>query len=263
VFHPFHVVADQLRGEAAQSSGLRALRLRRYAENAARLERRAVEASTTTFAVCREDADHLATAGRPIVVAPNAVDLPPEARFGHRQADPVVLFPASLGYAPNADGAVWLGRQVWPLIRRAAPTARLLVVGRAPGPEVRALAGCDGIEVHGDVPDIAPWFRQARVVVVPLRFGTGTRIKALEAMAARRPVVGTTVGLAGLDLVDGLHAHVVDDAAGFAERVVDALGPAGDDLVDPARALVEARHTWPVVAATVLEALHTLTGGDL
>ena len=143
-------------------------------------------------------------------------------------------------------------------MRAAVPDARLLVVGRAPGPAVRALDGRDGIEVHGDVPDMADWLRPARVVVVPLRFGTGTRIKALEAMAARRPVVGTSIGLVGLGIEDGVQAHVADDPVAFATCVVEALGPAGDALVGPARSLVEAHHTWPVVAEGVAALLDDL-----
>jgi glycosyltransferase involved in cell wall biosynthesis len=120
---------------------------------------------------------------------------------------------------------------------------------------VRALATLPGVEVHADVPDMVEWMARARVVVVPLRFGTGTRIKALEAMAARRPVVGTPIGLAGLGIDDGVHALVADDAAALADRLLDALGPRGDALVDPARCLVEAHHTWPAAAAQLAAVL--------
>jgi glycosyltransferase involved in cell wall biosynthesis len=169
--------------------------------------------------------------------------------MGPRPDNPTVLFPASLDYAPNADGARWMAEAIWPSVRRSLPEARLLLVGRSPGPAIRALDGAAGIEVHGDVPDMADWLQQARVVVVPLRFGTGTRIKALEAMAAARPVVGTTIGLAGLGIEDGVHALIADEPDRIAAHIVSALGPAGDALVGPALDLVEASHTWPVAAA--------------
>jgi len=258
VFHPFHAVADQLRGEARGASGLRAARLRRYAANAARWEQKAVDGADLTVVVSDADAALLARRGRRVVVAPNAVDAIPADRLRPRPAEPIVLLPGSLDYAPNVDGACWMATEVWPLVRRAVPGARLQVVGRSPRPAVRALAGVDGVEVHGDVPDIAPWFDDARVVVVPLRFGTGTRLKALEAMAAGRPLVGTSVGLAGLDLEDGVHALLADDAATLAERIARALGPAGDALIEPARERIEARHTWPVVAEALLAELHAV-----
>jgi glycosyltransferase involved in cell wall biosynthesis len=261
VFHPFHAVAAQLRGEAGRAAGFRALRLRRYAASAGRLERWAVSTAAATVAVSEGDAALLAAGtGRSVDVVGNAVDLAPGDAAGRRPEAPTVLFPASLDYAPNADGARWMAQEIWPAVRRARPDARLLLVGRAPGPEVQALAGLPGVEVQADVPDMVEWMARARVVVVPLRFGTGTRIKALEAMAARRPVVGTPIGLAGLGIDDGVHALVADDAASFAERVVEALGPRGDALVGPGRCLVEAHHTWPAAAAELAAVLDRVAG---
>jgi glycosyltransferase involved in cell wall biosynthesis len=260
VFHPFHVVSTQLRGEADRSGAGRAWRLRRYAKGAARLESWAVRTASSTVAVCEADAASLGGTGRLVTVVPNAVDIGRDAVTVRPDA-PVVLFPASLDYAPNADGALWAARAVWPRVREAVPDARLLLVGRSPGPDVVALHGHQGIEVHADVPDMAEWLSRARVVVVPLRFGTGTRIKALEAMAARRPVVGTTIGLAGLGLRDRVHAHIADQPDLLADRIVDALGPGGERIIEPARHLVEAHHSWPVVADRFAGVLEDLAPG--
>jgi glycosyltransferase involved in cell wall biosynthesis len=258
VFHPYHVASEVLAGQAAQAAGTHAMRLRQYAANARRVERWATRTAAMTFVVSDEDAALFGLDGAAATVAPNAVDAASTAGLGPRSRDPVVLFPASLDYPPNADGALWLGREIWPLVRQAAPEARLQLVGRAPGPSVRALAELPGVEVHADVPDMTAWLRTARVVVVPLRFGSGTRLKALEAMAAGRPLVGTSVGLAGLGIEDGVHAHVADDAPALAAALLSALSADGDALVEPARRLVEERFTWPVVAATLAGAIDRL-----
>jgi glycosyltransferase involved in cell wall biosynthesis len=97
-----------------------------------------------------------------------------------------------------------------------------------------------------------------------LRLGSGTRLKALEALAAGRPVVGTSIGLEGLDLVDGQHALVADDPQAFATAILRMLG---DDqlaagLVAAGRRLVEDRYSWSHIADTFAEAIIGNGGGE-
>jgi glycosyltransferase involved in cell wall biosynthesis len=99
----------------------------------------------------------------------------------------------------------------------------LVLAGRDPSAEVQNLAQIPGVEVHADVPSMVPYFDAARVVVVPLRIGTGTRLKALEAMASGRPVVGSSEGLAGLGIVDGVEARVADRPEEFATAILETL----------------------------------------
>src|SRR3546814_292233 len=164
---------------------------------ARRVERRLVEAAAALVLCSQEDAAALPL-GRPgsgpVVIAPNGVDL---ARFGPRPTPGTarVLFFGSLDFPPNVDGIRWFVDDIWPDVLSRVPEAELCVVGRRPPSEVLSLAGRPGVRVEGDVPDSVPWYDSSDVVVVPLRIGTGTRLKALEAMAAARPVVGTTIGL--------------------------------------------------------------------
>ena len=99
----------------------------------------------------------------------------------------------------------------------------MAIVGNHPGPEVRALAENPGVQVTGFVPDVTPWFKSAAVLVVPIRFGGGTRIKILEALRHRRAVVATPAGAAGLDPESGKHLIVAENDADFAAQVVALL----------------------------------------
>lgn len=216
---------------------------RRELRKAHRLERQALRYDRCV--VCSEDdAEALSRVGagarNAITVIPNGVDLG-RLRPAPLPAEPRVLFPATLSYQPNVDAAQWLCNEIWPRIRSAVPGATLVLAGRDPGPTVRELEGLPGVSLHADVPEMAPYFASARVVVVPVRVGAGTRLKALDAMAAGRPVVGTTVGLEGLGIVDGREAFVADTPQEFAAAVVHALqseelargmGEAGRDHVE-------------------------------
>jgi glycosyltransferase involved in cell wall biosynthesis len=217
---------------------------------ARRMERRALSDYDCCLVCSDDDAAVLGAAGPPgtggrVSVVPNGVDLtafPP----GPVPSKPGVLLPGTLDWGPNIDGATWFGELIWPQVRAAVPEATLTLAGRSPVAEVRRLERLPGVSLHADVPSMVPFFQSARVVVVPLRVGTGTRIKALEAMAAARPVVGTTIGLAGLGATDGTHLRIADSAAAMARAVIDVL--TCDDVAEPlaraGRALVEERFGW-------------------
>jgi len=135
------------------------------------------------------------------------------------------------------------------------PTTTMLVVGRQPDDRVRRLAGLPGIECHFDVPTILPYLCAARTVVVPLRIGSGTRLKALEAMAARRPIVGTSIGLEGLGLSQAESAEISDDPEALAKATIRVLtdDAYADALARTARRIAEDRFSWDRVAQTYME----------
>lgn len=160
--------------------------------------------------------------GGRIAVVPNGVD-PSGFRVTPVPANRQILFPGTLGYLPNVDGARWFCTEVLPRVRAAVPDATVELVGRSPVAEVLDLAHLPGVVVHADVPSMPPYFEAARLVVVPLRIGTGTRLKALEAMAAARPVVGTSTGLEGIGIVDREHARVADDPESMASAIAEIL----------------------------------------
>ncbi len=137
---------------------------------------------------------------------------------------PTVIFMGSMDWCANIDAVRWFADAVWPNVRTKVPDAKFIIVGRQPTPAICALASeSDQIEVTGTVPDVRPYLRSAQVMVVPLRIGGGTRLKIFEAMASEVPVVSTTIGAEGLQIVHGRHALIADEAVTFADAVVSLL----------------------------------------
>ena len=217
---------------------------------ARRFERWLVGAYDACITVSEEDAALLRHDGSAaLVIAPNGVDTG-QYRDQPLAAGHSMVMTGSFQYGPNADGAVWFCDEVLPLVQRAVPDATLALVGRTPGVEVRALAELPGVEVHADVESMVPWLARARLSVVPLRVGTGTRLKVLESMAAGRPVVGTPIGLDGLGLVDGVHARITADSRSMAAAIIELLvdDAQADALARAGRALVEEGFEWSSIA---------------
>jgi glycosyltransferase involved in cell wall biosynthesis len=130
-----------------------------------------------------------------------------------------VLFVGGYQHLPNVDAAVFLGTEVMPLVWRQVPSARLLLVGSKPTPEVLSLHG-RRILVTGYVPDLDPYYALARATVNPIRFGSGLKGKILASMAAGIPVVTTSIGNEGIGLVSGVDGLVADDASSIASHIV-------------------------------------------
>jgi polysaccharide biosynthesis protein PslH len=150
----------------------------------------------------------------PVSLVPNAVGIPSDTIHTQRLGQARALFLANLTYQPNIEAAQWLIREVLP---RLDESWTIDLVGSA-APEVQALAG-PRVVVYGHVPDVATAYHRADVALAPLLVGSGTRVKVLEAMAYRRPVVATTVGCAGIDVVPDRHLLVADRPEDFARQV--------------------------------------------
>lgn len=161
-------------------------------------------------------------------------------------AAPALVFIGALHTGPNVDGVRWFCTEILPHVVAAEPDATVTVVGARPTRRVADLDALPGVRVVADVASTVPYLQSARVALVPLRIGSGTRLKALEAMAAGRPVVGTSIGLAGLGMENGRHALIADAPASFADSVVrllreDALAAR---LAIEGRALVDRHYDW-------------------
>jgi len=194
----------------------------------------------------------------PVKVIPNAVC--PAALLSESSGTNTLLFVGTMSYPPNADAVRFFCKQIFPLIRQRVPDVKLCVVGLEPPPEVRALEALGNIVVTGEVEDLTEYYRQAQVVIVPMRAGAGTRLKILEAMALGRPVVSTSVGCEGLAVRHGEHLMVADQPADFAGQVIELLANHEQRrrLCQRARRLVEQHHDWNVIGEQFLNLFRQL-----
>ena len=167
-----------------------------------------------------------------------------------------IVFTGAMDYWPNIDAVTWFAREVLPRLRLARPGLRFHVVGRSPGPAVRALAG-EAVVVSGTVPDVRPYLQHAAVVVAPLRLARGIQNKILEAMAMGRPVVAAKGCVDVIMAEPGTEIVAASDAtdyAGAVEALLDeperarAIGQAGR------RRVLEA-YTWAAHMAVLDEQL--------
>ena len=190
-----------------------------------RFEQRALPEAAAITAVSQPDIDAAKNwKCQQVTLVPNGVDLDFFQPSATERNSNEVLFLGSLDWFPNWDGLEYFVADIWPTIRIAKPDARLLIVGRKPpADKVKNLENKPGIEVIGEVEDVRPYLARAGALIVPLRIGGGSRIKILEALAAGTAVVTTSVGVEGLDLEDGVHVAVADNASAFADRLLQLL----------------------------------------
>lgn len=158
----------------------------------------------------------------------------------------LIVFTGQMDYRPNADAVSDFAHHVMPLVTAQHGTARFAIVGRNPGPEVRALAALPGVIVTGEVADTRAWLAAADVVVAPLLLARGIQNKILEAMAMALPVVASPAAAEGIDAGDGDGLFVAADHAAQADAVTALLAnPARAKAAGrAARARMEARYGW-------------------
>lgn len=194
--------------------------------------------------------------GLPGYTVPNGVDAE-QMLYAYQPVTttaPRLLFCGSLGYPPNRDGLTWFEQEIWPRLQQARPDTQLTVIGRDGGTELcPALRADPHVNWVGEVPETLPYYRQAEIAICPLRMGSGTRLKILEAMSAGTPVVSTTIGAEGIDATDGQHLLLADDADAFVRQILSAADSAHlhQALSKAGRALVDTTYSWDVVGTGV------------
>jgi glycosyltransferase involved in cell wall biosynthesis len=202
-----------------------------------------------------EDRPRLGVAQDRIFVVPNGVATRPLLADAHDGR--TLLFVGSFGWEPNADAVEYFAREVMPRIRQDRPDARFVAVGRAGSPDWANRMRTLGVTVFESVPDVTRFYADAAAVVVPLRAGSGTKLKVLEAMMYGRPMVASTIAMEGIDGRDGDAVLVADAPELQAQACIRLLrDPSlGRALALRARAIVEAHYTWDAVATATYAAV--------
>jgi glycosyltransferase involved in cell wall biosynthesis len=213
-----------------------------------RYVRRTAARFSWVSAVSEEDAAAATALGlAPPVVIANGVDFSRVADVPADAFDPrALLFTGTLTYPPNAEAALWFANDVLPALPE---DVSLRIVGRNPPPAVARLGEEPNVAVTGWVDDLRPELARAAVVVAPLRSGGGTKLKVVEALAAARPVVATSVGAEGIDVRDGEHLLIADTPEDFAaavRRLLDDPGLAAR-IGAAGRRRVRERYDWELV----------------
>jgi glycosyltransferase involved in cell wall biosynthesis len=213
---------------------------RRFAAASQKLESALLPRFSATLAASEEDARlvrELAPGAR-VHVYPNSL---PWVEAPHCAEYPRVVFSANFEYHPNIDAVEFLVNAIWPELRKLHPELRLRLVGRGDR-FIRHLLPVEdtSIEVTGPVEDARAEIAQAQIVVAPLRAGSGTRIKILEAWAAARCVVATPLAAEGLAARDGVNIALESDPGRFAAKVAQLL----DDSETRQRLAAAGRRTF-------------------
>ncbi len=220
---------------------IEAIKLRRYS--------RSKMPTFDAFLACsEEDAAliHCDAPDVPALVIPNGVDLstfvPSE---GGKAEKPTLLYVGSMFYYPNIDAVEFFFESIFDAVKQSVAGVKIQIVGHKPPPAIQQLGERASVEVTGSVPDVRPYYQGADVFVVPLRLGGGTRLKIVEAMAMRIPVVSTTVGAEGLDISPGENILIADDPGAFAKAVVRLLSDSDlyQRIVDGGQVLAQ-RYDW-------------------
>lgn len=252
VMFTHNVEAEILERHASQTQGWRRAVWQREARKMHDFEQATLSRFTSVIAVSERDATALA-ARYNLAHVPRidtGVDLdfypftPPRAQAG------TVVFSGAMDSRSNIDGIEFLLREVWPQIAAARPGTAMKIVGR--NPPVALVAEAKAFPTWsftGFVDDIRPHLQQGDVSAIPLRVGSGTRLKAFEAMALGLPVVSTTLGVEGLGLEPGAQYVAADTAEAFARGILGLLDDQAERgrLASEGRSLLEARYSWAVI----------------
>lgn len=244
-----HNIESVLHGRCAESEGPVAGLAHRVFQTACRaMEQTWLPRFSEVLTASESDAAiaHAIAPGASVRVYRNAIPWQPMPEPGDEE---VVVFSGNMEYHPNTSAVRFFRKEVWPSLRERWPGLVWRLLGKNPAAVSPFTSGDARIDVVGAVDDAVKELARARVAVVPLLAGSGTRLKILEAWAAGIPVVSTFLGAEGLPVCDGEHILLADRAADFAEAVSRLLASKAlrRQIGMAGRLLLEKEFTWETV----------------
>jgi glycosyltransferase involved in cell wall biosynthesis len=247
------------RERARRSRGLRAAAARAEERRFVRYVRPALARYAAAWAVSDADRREVAALAPelPIALVPNGVDAAAFTGLPLAGGEPGrLLFAGTLSYGPNAEAVRWLVGEVLPRVRARRPEAHLRIVGRGASGALERLAG-EAVGFAGWVPDVAAEYAAASVALAPIRSGSGTNLKVIEALAAGRPLAATPMAIRGLSVAPDVDLLVGESPEAFAAAVVRLLEDRelAARLAAAGRARVAAAYDWDALAGTMHEGI--------
>ncbi len=241
---------------AATESRATGLLYRRFADACRNLERELLPRFDQVLVTSGKDAARVGELCPDVTccVYPNALPEIPRPSKAERE---VIVFSGNLEYQPNISGIRYFRNEIWPTVRQSCPELIWEIIGKHPGAVTHCIDGDYRIRLVGEVEDAVPRIASAKVAIVPLLAGSGTRMKILEAWAAATAVVSTSIGAEGLEAVNGEHLIIADKAPDFASSVVRLVThePERVQIRDTGRGLFERSYTWPRAWETIEQCL--------
>lgn len=165
-----------------------------------------------------------------------------------------MVFTGMMGYFPNYDGMLYFLDEIFPLILEKIPQAKIYIVGNSP-PKSLQDRSADNVIVTGFVDDVRPYVWSSSIYVVPLRMGGGTRLKVLEALSMKKPVITTSIGCEGINVVDGDSVLIEDNPENFALRAVELLNDFAMRKILSSNGydLIRSTYDWEIITETMDE----------
>lgn len=195
----------------------------------------------------------------PKYLIPNGVDTTYFQPFDTQPVPHSMVFVGMMKYVPNYDGITWFLDEVFPKILEKVPDATITIVGKNPPQSISSRAD-KNIIVTGFVEDTRPYIEKSAVYVVPLRMGGGTRLKIMEALAVKKPMVTTSIGCEGIDVVDGESILIADKPDEFAAKVIELFThpKLAADITEKGYELVNSKYRWESIGLQMDQAYKEL-----
>lgn len=219
-------------------------------------EKKAAKAVAHIVVCCKEDAEFSQkriSSRVPVSVIPNGVDLSffnPQSFQENQEEAHSLTFVGSMDYQPNVDGVIWFFKEIYPLLKKEFPDLKIYVVGPNPTSQIQACESYNGVTVTGEVPDVRPYYQRGAVFIAPIRIGSGSRLKIVEAMAMGRPVVSTSVGAEGLNVTDESNIFLANDPMEFGRKVSQLLSDSvlRKKIAEAGQVLAQDLYSWKTLA---------------